>query len=101
MGKLAYGIGGLVVGLITGGYGALNLGGGAMMGAGAAVGLETGICMVVEAAEQSGLLSAEQIDEILARAAENASGAELPEGSDLAETAAQCGDFLARMRAGG
>lgn len=91
---------GLVVGAVIGAFGAMTLGGGAMMGAGAAAGLSTGICSVVEATRQSGLLTAEQIDQVLAKAAENMSGQPLPEGTAIAGSVAQCEQVMKDMRAG-
>ncbi|WP_343115855.1 hypothetical protein [Ostreiculturibacter nitratireducens] len=99
MGKFLPAIVALVVGIVIGGYGALSLGGGAMMGAGAATGLVTGMCSVVEAAEQTALLTPEQIDQVLARAAENMSSGELPEGAEIAGSSEQCAEALAKLRA--
>lgn len=101
MGRLLLAVIALVVGIVIGAVGALSLGGGAMMGVGAATGLTTGICMAVEAADQSGLLTPEQMDEVLKRAAENASGTSQADTSGVAGSAEQCAEVLAKLRAGG
>ena len=102
MGKLAVGIISLLVGLIVGAIGALTVGGGAMAGVGIATGLSSGVCMTVEAAENLGLLTDEQVDQVLARAVENLNAAvELPESGDtkVVGSAAECREFMDRLRA--
>lgn len=96
MGKLLIG---LVVGLVIGAGGALMLGGGAMMGAGTAAGLSTGICSVVEAANQSSLLKPEQIDELLSTAAESISDRPGVERDQIAGSVEQCTQFMNDLRA--
>lgn len=69
MGKAVIGIIGLIVGAVLG-----TVFGGAVMtgtaaGFGVASGLNAGICATVQAAENEGLLSAEQVDQVLTRAA--------------------------------
>lgn len=74
MGKVLIGISGLIIGFISGGaFGGAILGGSAA-GMGIATGMSAGICSTVIAAQEEGLLSAEQVDQVLTRAA-----------SDLAE----------------
>ncbi len=55
----------LAVGAIIGGICALSLGGGAMAGIGVATGLSAGICSTVQAAVAEGLLTPEQVDQVL------------------------------------
>lgn len=98
MAKVFIGVLAFVIGLAVGGYGAMRMAGGAMMGAGAGVGLTTGICMVVEAANQTGLLDEAQIDEVMKRAAQNASGGELPEGMQSTGALKGCEEALAKLR---
>jgi len=101
MGKFAVGIISLVVGLVLGAIGALTVGGGAMAGVGVATGLTTGICMTVEAAEDIGLMTPDQVEEVLARAAENLSSVGgMPEGqqSEIADTSAECKNFMEKLR---
>jgi hypothetical protein len=103
MGKLFLG---LIVGLVLGGGGATLLGArvaGGAMGVGAATGLSAGICSVVEAAEQSGLLTPEEIGQVLTRAAENMqsrSGEALPASADAAGSVEECRGFMESLRAG-
>jgi hypothetical protein len=96
MGKVIIG---LVLGLVIGAVGALVFGGGAMMGVGAGTGLVTGICSVVEAAQQSGLLTPDQINQVLAKAAENMSGHPLAAGTEIADSGAQCEQVMKNVRA--
>jgi hypothetical protein len=103
MGKLILG---LIAGLVIGGIGATILGSGVAggaMGVGVATGLSAGICSVVEAAEQSGLLTPEEIGEILTRAAQNMqslSGETLSGAADAAGTVEDCRGFMENLRAG-
>jgi hypothetical protein len=103
MGKLILG---LIAGLVIGGVGATILGSGVAggaMGVGVATGLSAGICSVVEAAEQSGLLTPEQIGQILTRAAENMqslSGETLPDAADAAGSVEACRGIMESLRAG-
>lgn len=96
MGKLLIG---LIIGLVAGAAGALMFGGGAMMGAGAAVGISTGICSVVEAANQSGLLMPEQIDSLLSTAAANLSDQPGVESGQIAGSADRCTQIMNDLRA--
>lgn len=102
MGKL---IVGLIVGLVAGAGGATVLGSGVLggaLGTGIAAGLSTGICSVVEAADQSGLLTAEQIDQVLATAARNMqamSGENVPRSADAASSLVECRQFMSDLRA--
>jgi hypothetical protein len=89
----------LVIGLAIGAFGALTFGGGMMAGAGAAAGLSVGICSTVRAAQEEGLMTAEQVDRVLNRAAQDLSGAgELPPGHEVVGSAAACEKVLARVR---
>jgi hypothetical protein len=99
MGKAAFGIIGLVIGLAVGGYGGLSLGGGAMMGMGVATGLSAGICATVEAAQEEGIMTAGQVDQVLKRAAADLGGVtKLPQGEEMVGGAAECQAVLARLR---
>lgn len=101
MGKTGIAIISLVVGLGVGGWGGLNLGGGAMMGVGVATGLSSGICATVQAAQEEGLLTAEQVDQVLNRAAQDISGkTELPEGEQIIGSADQCAQFIQKLQDG-
>lgn len=97
---------GLLVGLVLGAGGALLLGSrlmGGAMGAGVATGLSAGICSVVQAADDSGLLTPEQIEQVLSAAAANLrsiSGDTLPQSADFSRTIAECRSFMNDLRTG-
>lgn len=91
---------GFVLGLLIGAAGAFTLGGGAMAGIGIATGLSSGICMTVEAAQDLGLMSPAQVDQVLTKAAETMSGTvDLPDGEQIAGSAQQCKEFMEKIRA--
>lgn len=93
---------GFVIGALVGAGAAMTVGNGMMAGIGIATGLSTGICMTVEAAQQMGLMTPEQVDEVLQRAAENLpGGAEATAEAPIAGSAAQCDELLAELRADG
>lgn len=90
--------GGLVIGLLVGGLGGTLLGGGAMMGAGAASGLSIGVCSTVQAAQQLELLTPQQVDDVLHQAAHNISGnAAIPDEQKLVGSAATCDELMAKL----
>ena len=95
MGKLFIG---LIVGLVLGSAGAIFLGGGAMMGAGVATGLSSGLCATVQAAQDLGFVTPEQVDEILAKAAAELGSTEVPRG-EIAGSAAACASVLDQLKA--
>lgn len=89
MGKTATAVLALLAGIVVGAFGALGLGGGAMVGAGAGTGLATGICMTAWVARELGYLNAAQADEVIRRAGTGAA-------SDLASVAdTQTADMVA------
>lgn len=101
MGKLLIGVAGLVLGLVVGAFGGLSLGGGAMMGAGVATGLSAGVCATVQAAQEEGLLTAEQVDKVLSRAARDvAEMASMPPVETILGGAADCAAVLDQLKAG-
>lgn len=96
MGKILIG---LVIGLVIGG-----LGGFMLLGVGAGVGISTGlsagICSTVQAAEELGMMTPEQVDEVLNRAAQNVAGeVDLPQGEQMVGGAADCETFMAELKA--
>ena len=102
MSKFLIGVIGLIAGLVIGGFGALTFGGGAMMGVGVGTGLSAGICSTVQAAREEGLLTEEQVDQVLRRAAGDLSGtAGLPEGEEMVGGAAECEAVMTRLREAG
>lgn len=68
MGKLILG---LVIGLLVGGIGGGMLGIGSGAGVGIATGLSAGVCGIANAAQQEGLLTEEQVDQVFNRAVSN------------------------------
>ncbi|OBV10591.1 hypothetical protein [Erythrobacter dokdonensis] len=101
MGKLAIGILTLLVGLVGGTLIGAPLIAGAMMGAGAGVGLSTGTCMTVQAAKELGYLTDEQVNEVMKRAAEDISGKPIAQGQQIAESAAACREVLENIKRAG
>ena len=94
----------LTIGLFIGGVGGLVFGGGALMGVGAgagiATGLSAGICSTVKAAEELGIMTAGQVDEVLTKAALDATGqASLAHDQKIAGSKTQCDEFMAQLRA--
>lgn len=93
MGKLLIG---LVIGLVIGiGGGFLMLGSG--MGVGAGTGLMTGVCSVVQAAQDEEIMTPEQADQVLA-AVPGVLGSAMPEGAEIAGGAADCATFMDRIK---
>ncbi|MEX5729152.1 putative membrane protein YczE [Rhodovulum iodosum] len=94
MGKLLIG---LVIGLVIGiGGGVMLLGAG--VGAGAGSGLMVGICSVTQAAQDQGLMTSEQVDQVL-EAVPGVLGSAMPEGAEMAGGAADCEAFIAEFKA--
>ena len=98
MGKTGIAVISLLVGLALGAVGGISLGGGAFAGAGAATGLATGICATVQAAQQVGVMTPDQVDLVLARAASNFSGGKgVPKSEGQPSDAKACDDFMASL----
>lgn len=99
MGKVLLSILFLVIGAVIGFFGGGLVGGGAGIGLGIAQGASAGICMTVRAAEEDGLLTPEEIDQVLTRAAAdiaeiagNDAPAEVVGGAD------DCAQVIERLR---
>ena len=58
----------LLIGAVAGGFLALGVGAGMGAGAGIIVGSQAGACLAVESAKEEGLLTGEQIDQVLSGA---------------------------------
>ncbi len=97
MGKTLFAIIGLVVGLLAGAIFGGSIIGGTAAGVGIATGLSAGICSTVNAAEEEGLLSDEQIAQVLARATADMGGT-VPEDATLVGTRAECETVMQRLR---
>ena len=98
MGKLILG---LVIGLLIGGVGGGMLGVGSGAGIGIATGLSAGVCGIANAAQQEGLLTEEQVDQVFNRAVSNLK--ELtPDAEEGGETivgaASECDAVLQKLR---
>jgi len=102
MGKWMLGILGLLIGLVVGAVFVGALIGGAATGIGIATGTSAGICMTVEAAEAEGLLTSEEIDVVLRRAAADAaelSGEDAP--SEIVGARDDCALVMERLNEAG
>ena len=98
MGKAVIGIIGLVIGAVLGIVFGAPLMMGTAAGLGVASGLNAGICATVQAAQNEGLLSAEQVDQVLTRAASDIAavqGLELEE--DILGSSAHCEKVMADL----
>ena len=90
----------LLIGGAVGGFLALGFGAGMGAGAGIVVGSQAGACLAVESAKDQGLLSAEQIDQVLAGAiGKIKSKSELPPDAEpqWVGTAADCAAMIAEL----
>jgi hypothetical protein len=93
--KFLFALGGLVVGLVGGaGIGGSILGG-AGAGVGIATGVSAGICSTVMAATEEGLLTEDQVQQMLARAATNLGG--MAEAGEMVGSVAQCEEVMQRL----
>jgi len=97
LGKAGVAVISLAIGFVGGVLGGSILGGGAMAGVGAAAGLETGVCSTVKAAQDLGLLTPEDVDAVLAKAAQNA-GAKISPAQASVGSAEACNEFIAKTR---
>ena len=98
MGKAVIGIIGLIIGAVLGIVFGAPLMMGTAAGLGVASGLNAGICATVQAAQDEGLLSAEQVDQVLTRAASDIAavqGLELEE--DILGSSAHCEKVMADL----
>ena len=90
-----------IVALIAGFVGGAVVGGSALTGmaagAGVATGLSAGICATVTAAAEEGLLSDEEIGQVLARAAMDM-GAEVSSEESLVGSREDCANVMERLR---
>ena len=90
----------LLIGGAVGGFLALGFGAGMGAGAGIVVGSQAGACLAVESAKDQGLLSAEQIDQVLAGAiGKIKSKSALPADAEpqWVGTAADCAAMIAEL----
>jgi hypothetical protein len=97
MGKTLIGLLGLVVGFIGGAVIGGSLLGGAATGVGIATGLSAGICSTVTAATEEGLLTEEQVQRVLVRAATDLGGT--VEAGDIVDATADCERVMQELMA--
>ena len=102
----------LLAGFILGGIAAVMLAGpvatGVATGIGVATGLQAGACLTVEAAKEKGLITAEQVGEVLEAAGRliadtdvPADGGTLARGSGAPKNDADCQAVVAKLKAAG
>ncbi|MDU8946583.1 hypothetical protein [Ovoidimarina sediminis] len=99
MGKVIIGIVGLVIGLVVGGFFGGAIMGGTAAGVGIATGMSAGVCSTVIAAQEEGLLTPEQVDQVLTRAAADLaemSGEAAPDA--VVGSASDCEGVMDRIR---
>lgn len=100
MSKISTFIIALALGVAVGGFGAMQLAGGAILGTGIGTGLATGVCMVIDSAKSTGALNDEQIAAVMTHAVESF-GKAVPEGTDVTALTSDCTKVLAAMRTAG
>lgn len=99
MAKVALLIVGLVVGLIGGTMFGGALIGGAATGIGIATGMSAGICSTVQAAQEEGVMTAEQVDQVLMRAAADLADMSGKEGSgQIIGASTDCETVMQQLR---
>ena len=90
-----------VIGLLVGGIGGGMLGIGSGAGIGIATGLSAGVCGIAKAAQQEGLLTQEQVDQVFNRAVSNLRDL-TPDAEDSGEAivgaASECDAVLQKLR---
>ncbi|MDP5307119.1 hypothetical protein [Paracoccus spongiarum] len=99
MGKVVIG---LVLGLAAGIGAMLYIGSTAVgigTGAGAAMGISAGLCAMVEAANQSGVLTPEQLDTLIAQASGALAGSDAAPQTEVAGSVAQFETVMSDLRA--
>lgn len=89
---------GFILGGIVGVLGGGAIGTGVGAGAGIVTGLQAGACMTVEAAKEKGLITAEQVDQILAAAADTMKGQADVAGTAFAGSDAECQAVVAELK---
>ena len=99
MSKFLIGVAGLIIGLIAGGVFGGAIMGGTAAGVGIATGMSAGVCSTVIAAQEEGLLTANQVDQVLTRAAADIaemSGEAAPDA--VLGSASDCEAVMERIR---
>jgi hypothetical protein len=89
-----------LIGAAAGGYLALGVGAGMGAGAGIVVGSQAGACLAVEAAKDKGLLSAEEIDQVIGDSVGKIKGkSQIPADAEVPwiTSEADCAKMIAEM----
>jgi hypothetical protein len=91
-------IGGLIGGLI-GGFLAVGVGAGLGAGAGIVVGSQAGACLALETAKEQGMLSAGQVDQVIAGTVQKLRGkaGDVQGGPDWIGSEADCAKIIADL----
>ena len=95
---------GLVIGGVVGVVGGGMIGTGVGAGVGIVTGMQAGACLTVEAAKEKGLVTADQVKEIFAAAAETLQveaekiRADLGGDKVFADSDAECQEVVAKLR---
>lgn len=92
MGRILIGLLGLVAGLVIGAILGGTMIAGTATGIGAATGMSAGICSTVIAATEEGLLTEEEVEQVLTRAAADLGGT--VEEGQLVGSVAQCEEVM-------
>jgi len=90
----------LVVGGAVGGFLAFGVGTGLGAGAGIIVGSQAGVCLAMETAKNDGLLTAEQVDKVLAdtiNTIRGKSSADATNDIEWISSEQDCADIVAKM----
>ena len=90
---------GLVIGAIAGVFLLSPFILGIGTGVGVATGLKAGACLTVEAAKEAGLITAEQVDEVLNAAVQTIASAEIDGAAALANGDAECARVVEELKA--
>jgi hypothetical protein len=100
MGKVVIAVIGLIIGIGIGASGAMIFGGGTMAGIGVASGLSAGICTTVKAAQEEGIMTAQQVDQVMNRAVRDLAALRgLQPSEEIVGSAAACERVIARLQA--
>lgn len=90
---------GLVIGAIAGVFVLSPFILGIGTGVGVATGLKAGACLTVEAAKEAGLITAEQVDEVLSAAIQTIASAEIEGATELSNGDAACAKVVEELKA--
>ena len=91
-----------ILGAVIGGIATILLASGVLTGIGAGVGIATGLqagaCLTVEAAREQGLITADQVDEVLLAAAKLIASEEYTGTATASGSALECEKVVAQLK---